>query len=291
MENIKFTSYKNSSDARFTLIIPTWNNLSYLKLCIDSIKKNSRFSHQIIVHVNEGNDGSLDWVKENRLDHTSSAKNIGICYAVNAAAALAETDYIVYVNDDNYVCPDWDFFLWEDIQKLDHNYFLLASTLIEPRDTRNPCVITAPEFGDSVDNFKEDLLLEKFRQLSKNDLSGGGGACVLVHRNLWHLVGGYSVEFSPGMYSDPDFLMKLWQVGVRIFKVVSKSRAYHFQRKSTGRILKLNDGRKQFRRKWRIPSSRFTRSYLRLGQDYDGPLGPPKEDMAMKIDRLRGRLP
>ena len=190
MEKIEYASYQNSPDAKFSLVIPTWNNLGYLKLCIDSIKKNSRFPHQIILHINEGRDGSLDWVRENKLDHTYSAKNIGICYAVNAAAAMAETDYIVYVNDDNYVCPDWDYYLWEEVQKLDHDYFLLASTLIEPRDTRNPCVITAPEFGDSIENFKEDLLLEKFRQFAKNDSSGGGGTCVILHRHLWSLVGG-----------------------------------------------------------------------------------------------------
>ena len=290
MEKIDHTSYPTPSDAKFSLIIPTWNNLDYLKLCIDSIKKNSHFSHQIILHVNEGIDGSLEWAKENKLEHTYSKKNIGICYAVNAAASMAEKDYIVYINDDNYVCPDWDLFLWDEIQKMDHHYFLLASTLIEPRDTNNPCVITAPEFGDGIENFKEDLLLEKFQQFPMNDSSGGGGTSDIVHRSLWNLVGGYSIEFSPGMYSDPDLLMKLWQVGVRIFKCVSKSRAYHFQCKSTGRILQLNDGRKQFRKKWKIPSSRFTQSYLRLGQDYKGPLETPKEDLAMKIDRLRGNF-
>ena len=32
----------------FSILIPTFNNLDYLKLCIDSIKKNSKFEHQII---------------------------------------------------------------------------------------------------------------------------------------------------------------------------------------------------------------------------------------------------
>jgi glycosyltransferase involved in cell wall biosynthesis len=36
----------------FSIIIPTFNNLDYLKMCISSIKKNSKFKHQIIVHVN-----------------------------------------------------------------------------------------------------------------------------------------------------------------------------------------------------------------------------------------------
>ena len=47
----------------FSILIPTYNNLSYLKLCIESIEKNSVYKHQIIVHINEGNDGSLEYVK------------------------------------------------------------------------------------------------------------------------------------------------------------------------------------------------------------------------------------
>lgn len=290
MEKINYRSFDINPDARFSILIPTWNNLRYLQLCVDSIKKNSRYPHQIILHVNDGADGTLDWAIENGLDHSSSAKNVGICFAINAAATLATTDYIVYINDDMYVCPDWDFFLWEEIENLGETDFMLSSTLIEPRETGNPCVIATGEFGDSLENFKEDLLLEKFQQFPQRNWSGGGGTCNVVSKKLWQLVGGYSVEFSPGMYSDPDFLMKLWQVGVRFFKGVSKSRAYHFQCKSTGRNLNLNDGRKQFLKKWKLPSSRFIKSYMKLGKEFEGPLESPEENLAMKFDRLRGKL-
>ena len=37
---------------KFSIIVPTFNNLEYLKLCIDSIKKNSKYNHEIIVHNN-----------------------------------------------------------------------------------------------------------------------------------------------------------------------------------------------------------------------------------------------
>jgi len=30
---------------------------------------------------------------------------------MNAAASLAHTDCLVYINDDMYVAPDWDFHL------------------------------------------------------------------------------------------------------------------------------------------------------------------------------------
>ena len=47
-----------------SIIIPTYNNLEYLKLCIKSIKKNSAFDHDIILHINEGIDGTLDFAKK-----------------------------------------------------------------------------------------------------------------------------------------------------------------------------------------------------------------------------------
>ena len=62
----------------FSIIIPTYNNINYLKLCLKSIKKNSKFDHQIIIHVNEGSDGTLDFVKKNNYKHTFSEKNIGL---------------------------------------------------------------------------------------------------------------------------------------------------------------------------------------------------------------------
>ena len=51
----------------FSILIPTYNNLEYLKICINSIKKNSNFKHQIIVHVNEGSDKTVEYLKKNNL--------------------------------------------------------------------------------------------------------------------------------------------------------------------------------------------------------------------------------
>ena len=59
----------------FSIIIPTFNNLNYLKLCINSIKKNSKYNHEIIIHVNEGVDGTLEHVKNNNLKFSYSKKS------------------------------------------------------------------------------------------------------------------------------------------------------------------------------------------------------------------------
>ena len=37
---------------QFSIIVPTFKNHKYLKTSINSIKKNSKFIHEIIVHIN-----------------------------------------------------------------------------------------------------------------------------------------------------------------------------------------------------------------------------------------------
>ena len=93
-------------EAVFSILIPSWNNLAYLKCCIDSIRKNSKYKHQIIVHVNEGIDGTLEWVKSQNLSHSYSKENVGVCYGFNAPSCLAKSSYIVLLDDDYYFAPE-----------------------------------------------------------------------------------------------------------------------------------------------------------------------------------------
>ena len=258
----------------FSILIPSWNNLPYLKLCIGSIRKNARYDHQIIVHINESTDGTLSWVEtETDLDYTYSKTNIGICFALNIARSLADAEYILYLNDDMYICPGWDLALYTEITAIGHRSFFLSSTMIEPLDTGNQCVIVK-DYGRDFGDFREQDLLAEFAGLPKTDWQGATWPPNIVHRDLWDLVGGYSIEFSPGMNSDPDFSMKLWKAGVRLYKGVSKSRVYHFGCKSTGRI-KQDDGPARFFAKWQMPSSVLSRYYLRRGKPFDGPLNEP----------------
>jgi glycosyltransferase involved in cell wall biosynthesis len=250
----------------FSILIPTWNNLPFLKLCIESIHEHSTVPHEIIVHVNEGKDGTLEWVRENQIKHTCTATNEGVCIAMNQMAEVASAQYLLYLNDDMYVLPNWDSCLKNEIESLDHDKFYLSSTSIEANPQSN-CMIKG-DFGDSPETFNKAGLLEHYMKTSFHDWSGSTWSPCVVSKRLWDKVGGYSEEFSPGMYSDPDFSMKLWQEGVRYFKGIGKSRVYHFGSKSVGRI-KKNNGRKQFIRKWGMTPSTFGKYYLRRGEVFE----------------------
>ena len=71
-------------------------------------KKNSKFNHEIVVHVNDGKDGTLDFVKEENIKFTYTSYNAGICEGVNKASKVSTMKYLLYSHDDFYFCPDWD---------------------------------------------------------------------------------------------------------------------------------------------------------------------------------------
>ena len=99
-----------------SIVIPTYNNLDYLKLCLKSLEKNSSFKHEIIIHINDGSDGTSSFVKNNNYKHTISDNNIGLCSSINKAAKLVSNRYILYSHDDMYVCPNWDKVLVDEVK-------------------------------------------------------------------------------------------------------------------------------------------------------------------------------
>ncbi|MFC2175678.1 glycosyltransferase family 2 protein [Bacteroidota bacterium] len=270
---------------QFSILIPTWNNLDFLKCCVESIRKNSTYAHEILVYVNEGVDGSADWCKTQDIKHIYSQKNVGVCTSLNALFKIASKDIICYVNDDMYLCPNWDAPLANEISKIGHDKYYLSATMIEPEETGNKCVLAPFNFGKSPASFKEQELIQMLPEMNKENWYGSTWPPNLMHRKMWEAIDGYGEEFSPGLYSDPDVSMKLWQQGVRIFKGIGESRAYHFMSKSTGRV-KMNDGKKTFLNKWEVSSSWFIKRVLKQGEIYAGELPERKISPTLK-DRVK----
>lgn len=258
-----------------TIIIPTVNNCNYLKFCIDSIKKNSFYDHQIIVHINGIDKRSEDYLINSDISYTKTNTNIGLCSGVNLASKKSNTDYIIYSHDDMYYLPKWDYYLFAEIENLASNKFYLSSTQIS-HYPKNKDIINHIFFdaGKNLNDFDENLLLSNYKNLPFHDLQGSHWAPHVIHKKIWDKVGGFSEEFNPGFGSDPDLNMKLWKEGVRIFKAINKSRVYHFGSLTTrkNKDIKRNDGRKTFLLKWKITMNYFIKYYLNRGEKYDLPL-------------------
>ena len=252
----------------FSILIPSYNNFKYLKLCLESINKNSTKNHEIIVHVNEGSDGTLKYVKDNKINYTFSNKNIGLCSAINLSAKKSSKKYILYAHDDMYFCPNWDECLLKEIKIIGHDNFYLSGTMIEPNSGH-----IVHDFGTDLNSFKEKELLLRYKDINFYDHQGTHFAPHLVSKRMWDVVGGFSEEFNPGIASDPDFNMKLWREGVRIFKGLNDFKVYHFSSLTTRKKKNFiqNRGDKTFLKKWGFSTKFFKKYYLKSKTKYEGP--------------------
>ncbi len=271
-----------------SIIVPTFNNIRYLELFLSSIKKNSNYDHQIILHINDGTDGTLYYAKKNKLDYTYTKSNIGLCSSLNKASKLVKTNYILYAHDDMFFCKNWDLFLENEVKKCHNNLFYLTGTNVSLKNG-----LINYDCGSSFENFNEKKF-DKFCDTDKSmDLQGSHWAPHLIHKNLWEEIGGFSEEFNPGDGSDPDFCMKLWNKKVRIFKTISKFKVYHFSSVTTRKgEISLNNGTKTFTLKYGF-NPRFFRKYYLRGNEltyYDGPLQEPKINLRMLIDYFINKL-
>ena len=268
----------------FSIIIPTFNNLDYLKLCLKSLKKNSNYEHDIIIFINEGDDGTLTYVKDNNLNFLHSNINKGVCFAFNESAKIAKNKYLVLAHDDMYFCPRWDSVFFDELKKIKVEDFFITGTMVQ-----NFKSYIYLDCGNSHSNFNEDKLLTELPKIKFNDFQGSHWQPSLVPLATWNKVEGFSMEFSPGLGSDPDFSMKLWKIGVRLFKGLGSCRVYHFSSISL-RKRAWNNGAKTFLLKWGISIKFFKKYYLRSDSVFYDILNEPKKNFGYYLSLIKCKI-
>ena len=143
--------------------------------------------------------------------------------------------------------------------------------------------------GNNFENFNEKKLLEELPKVKYKNFQGTHWQPSLIPKKTWNKVGGFSLEFSPGLGSDPDFNMKLWQIGVRLFKGLGECRVYHFSSLSL-RKKAWNNGAKTFLLKWGISIKFFKKHYLRSDKKFNGLLLEPEKNFFYFIDLLKCKI-
>ena len=110
--------------SKLTFCISTYNNLPYLKLAIDSVRKNSYYKDApFIIHAENCDDGTNEWLMENHLKYNlqiyiqSNELPMGIGGGMNFCAEHVKTEYIMFLHSDFYVTSNWDKELMESFEK------------------------------------------------------------------------------------------------------------------------------------------------------------------------------
>jgi glycosyltransferase involved in cell wall biosynthesis len=141
-------------DRRITYCIPTKNNLRYLKNSINSIKENSSNEYDIVVFVDADNDGTIDWLKENKIRYTTNETDEpkGIAYGYNRCIEMAETPIVCMFHADMYMGKGFDTGILKYLKPLS----VVSGTRIEPPLHPEGLEKIVKDFGMYPEDFKKE---------------------------------------------------------------------------------------------------------------------------------------
>ncbi|PIQ96958.1 MAG: glycosyl transferase [Nitrospinae bacterium CG11_big_fil_rev_8_21_14_0_20_56_8] len=92
-----------------SVIIPNWNGIRFVGMCLDSLQKTTMEEFEVIVVDNGSADGSREWVEE-KYPWVRLIKlpfNMGFARACNEGMRASQAEYFVLLNNDIEVEPDW----------------------------------------------------------------------------------------------------------------------------------------------------------------------------------------
>jgi glycosyltransferase involved in cell wall biosynthesis len=96
------------SDVKLTVGIPTFNRAEWLRETIESVRAQTFTSFRLIVSDNASDDDTPDVARsfsDERIDYVRSERNVGAIGNLNRLIALAETEFLVLLPDDDVLYP------------------------------------------------------------------------------------------------------------------------------------------------------------------------------------------
>lgn len=235
-----------------THCISTYNNLPYLKLAVESVRKNSYYKDApFIIHAENCTDGTNEWLIENGerfqlqhfIDiHNDSPKGIG--GGMNFCAERVETEYINFLHSDFYVTRNWDIELLKVHQAHPQEKLWVNSYRVEPdmfgsSDRFGTIIVDKDTFGAYAHDFNSELfeqwVADLLEQNAHFDVPKGEGVSGLVLKSVWDEVGGNDPRFAPTSWDDMDLFLRMLQHGVR-FVLPFSSIVWHFGARGSHRL-------------------------------------------------------
>jgi GT2 family glycosyltransferase len=100
---------KENNHPLVTIVILNWNGKEHLQECIDSVIKSLYSALEIILADNGSTDGSIEFVKSHfpSVIILENKENLGYAEGNNRGIGIAHGKYVVTLNNDVVVEPDW----------------------------------------------------------------------------------------------------------------------------------------------------------------------------------------
>lgn len=96
-----------------SIITAIHNGLAFNQLFYESLKKYTVNDFELIIIDNLSTDGSREYFRQQGAHVIANEVNYSYPYCQNQGIAVAEGEYLCFLNNDIILCPDWDRILIE----------------------------------------------------------------------------------------------------------------------------------------------------------------------------------
>lgn len=257
-EHIAFPVFENPA---VSIVLPAYNGWHLTYKCLQSIRENTTdVSYEVII----ADDASTDETK-NISEHISNIvvvrneKNLEFLHNCNNAARYSKGKYILFLNNDTEVKPNWLGSMTELMER-DETIGMVGSKLIYPNGRLQEAggIIWNDASGWNFGH-KADPDAPEFNYVKEVDYISG--ASIIIRTGLWEKIGGFDNLYTPAYCEDSDLAFEVRKHG---YKVIYQplSEVIHFEGythgSDTGEGIKGSEikayqklNNQKFREKWR----------------------------------------
>lgn len=212
-------------NSKTSIIILTYNNLNYNRICLESIKKyTTPGSYEIIIVDNNSSDGTREWLKEQTdIKLILNDENLGFPKGCNLGIGIAETDNdILVLNNDTKVTPRW----LDNLKVCLYSDEKIGAAASITNNCSNYQAISVPytdienmiDFADKNNISNPEKWEEKSRLVA---------FCMLIKREVINKIGTFDERFTPGNFEDDDLCMRIIEAEYKLM-VCNDSFIHHF---------------------------------------------------------------
>jgi len=222
--------------------------LWFAKHCVERIKKYTDVSYELILIDNGStNEEGVKFLKEEADIYIRFKENVGFGRGCNAGFDRATGEYIICMNNDIFVWPEWATLMIEDYQA-------------------DPSVgVIMPALMKQTKNAREALEIEKPDMANYGKLGQGAefGSCWMITRAFFDEMkkkDGYYFDpnFEIGMGEDRDLWRRVRRAGKDTFRT-HKTRVFHQGNCTIGKI--------ENRRSYTYPNRIYLKKITELEKD------------------------
>ncbi len=214
---------------KVAIIIVTYKNLDFTRVCVDSIMAyNLQDTYEIIIIDNASNDGTKEWLSEQKnLKYIVNEDNLGFPAACNQGIMIADKDSDIFLlNNDTIVMPNSIFCLRMGLYEDNH---IGISGSVSNRVSNNQKI---KEEFPSVDQYITYCEHNNIYDITKHEYRIKlVGFAMLIKRKLLDSIGYLDEAYGLGHFEDDDICIRTVLEGYNII-LCKDSFIYHFGNQS-----------------------------------------------------------